>query len=207
MNHITHCRQIIYHSFTILLFPFSTQARVVVGDGVRLETVAELELDHTGYVVCQSPLSYDFEDMGEEVAVIVVDMDVQFDVLVKVEIVIEDVAAAEAFSVAAGDVTVTVFCSAALTVTVVAAGVIVTKKISVESGAVIVAVDVSVSVPAGTISVEIIVNVVWGASDCVVTSMTVMVAATDPPAVGDGAPPSTGTTEYDALGISNGSGC
>lgn len=37
-------------------------------------------------------------------------------------------------------------------------------------------------------------------------SMTVMVEPGDPPAVEDGAPPSTGTTEYDALGISNGSG-
>ena len=74
------------------------------------------------------------------------------------------------------------------------------------SWAVTVAVDVSVSVPAGTISVETIVNVVWGTRDCVMISMTVVVESGDAPAVGDGAPPSTGTTEYDALGISNGSG-
>jgi len=160
---------------------------VVVGNGVRAETVAELELDHTGYVVCHNPSSY-VEDTGEDAAVMVVEVYVEFGRLFRVEAVTEDVAGAEAYSVA-----VTVCCTAAVTVTVAAAGVTV-------------AVDVSVSVPAGTISVEIIVNVVWSIGVCVVISMTVVVETDDAPAVGEGAPPSTGTTEYDTLGISNGSG-
>jgi hypothetical protein len=76
----------------------------------------------------------------------------------------------------------------------------------VASWAVTVVVDVSVSVPAGTISVETTVNVVCSNDDCVLTSMTVVVEPGDPPSDGEGAPPSTGTTEYDALGISNSSG-
>jgi hypothetical protein len=36
--------------------------------------------------------------------------------------------------------------------------------------------------------------------------MTVVVVSGDTAAVEDGTPPSTGTTEYDALGMSNGSG-
>jgi hypothetical protein len=140
--------------------------------------------------------------VGEEVAGIVAEMDVEFKVVHIDDAVVEG-AAAEVYSMVVGGMTVMVCCPAAVTVTVAVVGVTVTTKISVVSWAVIVAVDVSVSVPAGTISVETIVIVVWGAGVCVMISITVVVAPDDPPAVGDGAPPSTGTTEYDALGISN----
>lgn len=220
MNRRMHCRHIVYHSVSIKFIFHSLdreqqqepinrsqlahpQARLV-GGKVTTETVVELELDQTGYVVCQKPSSYVFEDVGEDVVEIVVGIDVEFDILHIVDIDVEDGAAAEVYSTVGGGVMVMVCCLAAVTVTVAAAGVTVTTKISVVSWAVTVAVDVSISVPAGTISVETIVNVVWGAGVCVVISITVVVAPGDPPAVGDGAPPSTGTTEYDALGISNG---
>jgi hypothetical protein len=144
--------------------------------------------------------------VGEDIAGIVVEIDVEFNILHIVDAVVEDAAAAEVYSMVVGGVMVMVCCPAAVTVTVAAAGATVTTKISVVSWAVTVAVDVSISVPAGTISVETIVNVVWGAGVCVMISITVVVAPGDPPAVGDGAPPSTWTTEYEALGISNGSG-
>jgi hypothetical protein len=181
------------------------QARLAVGDEATTETDVELELDQTGYVVCQKPSSYVFEDVGEDVATIVVEMDVEFTLHI-VKVIVEDGAADEVYSIVVGGMMVMVCCPAAVTVTVAAAGVTVTTTISVVSWVVTVAVDVSVSVPAGTISVETIVNVVWGAGVCVMISMTVVVAPGDPPAVGDGVPPSTGTTEYDALGISNGCG-
>jgi len=170
-----------------------------------METVVELELDQTGYVVCQRPSSYVFEGVGEDVAGIVVEMDVEFNILHMVDAVVEDGAAAEVYSMVVGGMTVMVCCPAAVTVTVATAVVTVTMTISVVFWAVTVAVNVRVSVPAGTISVETIVNVVCGAGVCVMISITVVVVPGDPPAVGDGAPPSTGTTEYDALGISNGS--
>jgi hypothetical protein len=144
--------------------------------------------------------------VGEDIAGIVVEIDVEFNILHIVDAVVEDAAVAEVYSMVVGGVMVMVCCPAAVTVTVAAAGTTVTTKISVVSWAVTVAVDVSISVPASTISVETIVNVVWGAGVCVMISITVVVAPGDPPAVGDGAPPSTGTTEYEALGISNGSG-
>jgi hypothetical protein len=213
-NRIMQCRNIICYSFPSTHSHFACKdprarvqlhTRVVVGNRVRAETVAELELDHTGYVVCHNPSSY-VEDTGEDAAVIVVEVYVEFARSVRVEAVTEDAAVVEAYSVAVGEVTVTVCCPAAVTVTVAAAGVTVTTSSSVVSCAVTVAVDVRVSVPAGTISVETIVNVVWSIGVCVMISMTVVVETGDAPAVGEGAPPSTGTTEYDALGISNGSG-
>jgi hypothetical protein len=143
--------------------------------------------------------------VGEDIAGIVVEIDVEFNILHIVDAVVEDASAAEVYSMVVGGVMVMVCCPAAVTVTVAAAGATVTTKISVVSWAVTVAVDVSISVPASTISVETIVNVVWGAGVCVVILITVVVAPGDPPAVGDEAPPSTGTTEYEALGISNGS--
>lgn len=151
-------------------------------------------------------MSYVVEDIGEDVAVIVVEMDVEFDILDEIEAVVENEAAAEVDSIVVGGTTVMVCCPAAVTVTVAAAGVTVSTEVWVVSCAVTVAVVVSVAVPAATISVETTVNIVWGAAVCVMISMTVVVSPGDAPAVGDGAPPSTGTTEYDSLGISNGSG-
>jgi hypothetical protein len=132
-NHNKYCRNITHYSDSSFHSHIVSQisggsvafhARVVVGKGVK-EAVAELEFDHTGYVVCQRPSSY-VDDIGEDVAVIVVEADVEFDGLAKVRAVTDEVATAEAYSVVVGEMTVTVCCPAAVIVTVAAAGVIVT---------------------------------------------------------------------------------
>jgi hypothetical protein len=87
---------------------FLDQAKLFVGDKVIPDAVAELELDHTGYVVCQNPSSYVVEDTGEDVEVIVVEVEVQFDVPGNVEYAVEVAAAAELYAVAMGDEAVTV---------------------------------------------------------------------------------------------------
>lgn len=98
---------------------------MVVGNGVRLETVVELELDHNGYVVCQIPSSYLVEDTEEGEEVMVFEVDVEFEGLVKVEVRTEGVAIAEACSVVIGEVMVIVCFSDAVMVTVATAGVMV----------------------------------------------------------------------------------
>lgn len=170
------------------------------GSSFDAEVVAELELDHTGYVVCQKPSSYVVEEALQGAAVAEVEMYMESDVMNGVEDVIE------ANSIVVVGRMVMVCCPAAVTVTVAAAGVTVTTEISIVSCPVTIAVEVIVAVPAGTISVETTVIVVCGASGCVTVSITVVIAPGDPPAVAAGDPPSTGTTEYDALGVSNGSG-
>ncbi len=87
--------------------------------------------------------------------------------------------------------------------------VIVAGGVTVVSCSMTVAVEIMVSVATDAMSVETIVTVAGGPADavCVTVCRTVVMAPIGPPGVGAEAPPSTGTTEYDALGISNGSGC
>lgn len=114
-----------------------------------------LELDHTGYVVCQKPSSYVFEDFGGLVVVVVFDMDMILGVQ-DVEVAAMDVTTAEVNPVAAVGMIVTVYCPAAVTVTVATAGGNVVTEVSV----VPCPVTVIVLVPIGTVSVDTTISVV-----------------------------------------------
>lgn len=96
-----------------------------------------------------------------------------------------------------------VVCCPTVVMVIVAGG-----RVTVVACSITVVVEIKVSVATGTKFVKTIVTVVGGPADavCVIVCRTVVVAPIDPPGVGAATPPSTGTTEYDALGSSNGSG-
>ena len=95
--------------------------------------------------------------------------------------------------------------SIAVTVTVTGFGVMVVKDVWTASASVTVENMVRVSVPAAILSVGVIVNVAVGAGFMVDMMVSVTVTVINEfPAVPVGAPPSTGTTEYDALGFRGG---
>jgi hypothetical protein len=99
----------------------------VVGRNFEAETVAELELDHVGYVVCHNPSLYVVEDVIEGIAVVVVETDVESGMMDEINMV------ADVNSIVVVGMMVIVFCPPAVTVTVAAAGVIITTDISVVS--------------------------------------------------------------------------